>query len=211
VTGGARRPLVVDLLRHGAVAADGWAFRGGWSDLPLSDLGWRQMEAVAARLPWAEIDAVAASPMQRCLRPAERFSRAHGVHCRPLEALREMDFGDWEGKGWSELEGRYGEELSAFWRDPIGTRPPGGEPFDEFAERVVAGWRSWVVGGSGHRLLIAHGGVIRVILAHLLRMPHSALWRLDIPYAGWSRVSLLEGHPPRLLSFNPLSVEHSAA
>jgi len=49
---------------------------------------------------------------------------------------------------------------------------------------------------------VAHGGVIRVLLAYLLDMPMNALWRLHLPYAAWSRVSLCEGHQPRLLFMN---------
>ncbi len=195
---------MVDLLRHGALDAEGWAFRGAGSDVPLSDAGWRQMEVVADRLPWSEIDSVACSPMVRCRAPARRFAARHDVACETIEAMREIHFGLWEGRTWQELAPRYRSQLERFWRSPEGCVPPEGEGFDAFADRVTSAWAGWVAGGSGHRLLIAHGGVIRVILAHLLRMPLSALWHLDIPYAGWSRVSLLEGHPPRLMALNPL-------
>ncbi len=194
---------MVDLLRHGAVAGEGWAFRGGGTDVPLADAGWEQMEQVAALLPWDRIDGVACSPMQRCRLPAQRFANRHQRPCEVLPAMREMDFGRWEGRSWAELAPRYRPELERFWDDPQSVTPPQGEPFDAFARRVWQGWQAWMAQGSGHRLLIAHGGVIRVILARLLQMPTAALWRLDIPYGSWSRVSLLAGHPPRLLFLNP--------
>ncbi|MDQ6963286.1 MAG: histidine phosphatase family protein [Mariprofundales bacterium] len=204
------KPLVVDLLRHGAVDAERWAFRGGGTDIALSVDGWQQMERVAAQLPWAQVDEVVSSPMQRCLQPAEKFARRYQAGWRELASMREIHFGLWEGRSWEELADNDRPQLDRFWRDPTGCVPPEGEPFDHFVTRVVTGWQRWVAGGCGHRLLIAHGGVIRVVLAHLLQMPVAALWSLDLPYASWSRVSLLEGHAPRLLFLNPLPLEVSS-
>ncbi|MDX8408812.1 MAG: histidine phosphatase family protein [Mariprofundales bacterium] len=196
------KPLVVELLRHGAVDATAWAFRGGGTDIALSPMGWQQLERVAAALPWSEIDTISCSPMQRCQLPARRFSSRHGLAVTTDPAMREIDFGDWEGKGWQELAPQFSSELDTFWSNPTGFTPPGGEPFDRFVQRVLAGWRDWVEGASGHRLLVAHGGVIRVLLADMLKMPMDAVWRLDLPFASWSRVSLLDGHPPRLCFLN---------
>jgi len=68
---------------------------------------------------------------------------------------------------------------------------------------VLVSWEAWLSEGEGsHRLLIVHGLVLRVLLAHLLGMPNDSLWRLHLPYAAWSRVSLLEGEQPRLLFMN---------
>jgi len=196
-------PLVIDLLRHGAVDAAHWAFRGGGTDVALSKDGWRQMEQVADQLPWSSIDAVACSPMQRCLKPAQQFSHQHQTALTQLAAMRELNFGAWEGKSWQQLAEQYQTQLDRFWRDPQGFTPPEGEPFDLFVTRVGQAWKQWTEGVSGHRLLVAHGGVIRVILAQLLQMPMAALWSLDLPYASWSRVSMLEGHAPRLIFLNP--------
>jgi len=195
--------LVVDLLRHGAVDAAHWAFRGGGTDVALSADGWQQMEQVAEQLPWQVMDKVASSPMQRCLKPAAKFCRHYQVPLQTIDAMRELNFGLWEGQSWQALASQYQPQLDQFWRNPQGFTPPEGEPFDQFVTRVERGWQRWTQGACGHRLLVAHGGVIRVILVHLLQMPMAALWSLDLPYASWSRVSLLQGHAPRLLFLNP--------
>ncbi|MDQ6951295.1 MAG: histidine phosphatase family protein [Mariprofundales bacterium] len=198
-------PLVVDLLRHGAVDAAEWAFRGGGTDIALSHVGWQQMMRVADHLPWDAIDEVAASPMQRCYQPAQQFSEQHdAVPVHTIEAMRELDFGAWEGKGWQELAPDYQSELDVFWQQPQGFTPPQGEPFDDFVARVQQGWMQWTGNATGHRLLIAHGGVIRVLLALILGMPMDGVWRLDLPFASWSRVSLLAGHAPKLCFLNRL-------
>ncbi len=191
--------ITVDLLRHGAVAADGWAFRGS-TDLPLSDSGWQQLRSVADAFD-EQFDHIASSPMQRCRLFAAELAQGADPHL--LDDMREMDFGAWENRSFDEIEQVHGALLRQFWQSPVGIRPPDGECFDAFAERVMECWQAWIAADHGsRRLLVAHGGVIRVLLAHLLEMPLSALWRLHLPYASWSRISLCPGHAPRLLFLN---------
>jgi len=193
--------ITIDLLRHGAVAADSWALRGS-TDIPLSEQGWRQMRAVAAAMD-KKAEHIAASPLQRCRLFAEELSDHQQAEFVTLDAMREMNFGAWENLGFDKLEAEHGALLQQFWQSPVGICPPQGEPFDAFAIRVRKAWQTWVNTDAGnHRLLVAHGGVIRVLLAHVMDMPMSALWRLHLPYASWSRVSLLEGHQPRVLFIN---------
>jgi len=193
-------PVIIDLLRHGEVEAEGWAFRGS-TNLPLSQQGWQQMRAVGQSLKG--IDHIATSPLQRCCLFAEELSAGQGVDLCTLDAMREMDFGDWENKSFDELEKLDEPLLKQFWQSPVGVQPPAGELFDAFSQRVIESWQTWVATDLGqHRVLVAHGGVIRVLLAHIMNMPMSALWRLHLPYASWSRVSLCEGHQPRLMFIN---------
>jgi len=196
------KPVVVDLLRHGAVAAKGWAFRGR-TDIPLSEKGWQQMRSVGKALNGERFDQVGTSPLQRCRDFASELSAQQDSDLITLDAMREMDFGDWENKCFEELEDQYGKLLSCFWKSPVGICPPNGEPFDDFAKRVIAGWQTWLdTAGGERRLLVAHGGVIRVLLARLLDMPMAALWRLHLPHAAWCRVSLFKDQQPRLLFLN---------
>lgn len=195
-------PVVIDLLRHGEVAAEGWAFRGS-TDIPLSETGWQQMRKVGQRLASETFTQIATSPLIRCHHFSREFSQHIDAPMRLLPEMREMDFGKWENRDFEELEAECGDMLRRFRESPVGIHPPEGEAFDMFSIRVIESWQSWVSGASGeHRLLVAHGGVIRVLLSHLLNMPLPAIWRLHLPYASWSRVSLLEGQQPRVLFIN---------
>jgi len=192
-------PVIIDLLRHGEVEGAKWAFRGS-TDVPLSTEGLAQMNAVGDALSGVQFSSIATSPLQRCRLFAESLSDSHGVQLDTLHEMREMDFGDWEGKGSQDIDERL---LKQFWSSPIGFCPPGGDSFDDFSSRTVQGWDQWLSDADGeHRLLVAHGGVIRVLLAHLLNMPLASIWRLHLPYAAWARISLLEGEQPRLLFMN---------
>ncbi|MDQ6992786.1 MAG: histidine phosphatase family protein [Mariprofundus sp.] len=193
-------PTIITLLRHGAVEAEGWAFRGS-TDVPLSALGWKQMRAAASG--FETIDHIASSPKQRCRLFAEQLSEKKEAALLILDAMAEMDFGQWENRSFEEIIASDKQLLEQFWDSPVGVQPPNGEAFDDFSQRVIDCWQAWLGCDVGHhRVLVAHGGVIRVLLAHTLNMPMSALWRLHLPYASCSQISLFEGHQPRLLFMN---------
>ncbi|MFC1536386.1 histidine phosphatase family protein [Pseudomonadota bacterium] len=192
-------PVIIDLLRHGEVEGAQWAFRGS-TDVPLSTLGRAQMNAVGVALDGKQFSTIASSPLQRCRLFAELLANSRNTQLEVLHDMREIDFGDWEGKGSQEIDENL---LKQFWSSPVGFCPPGGESFDVFTSRIITSWEQWLDGADGeHRLLVAHGGVIRVLLGHLLNMPLDSIWRLHLPYASWSRVSLLDGQQPRVLFMN---------
>ena len=192
-------PVIIDLLRHGEVEGEKWAFRGS-TDAPLSDEGLSQMLAVGHALKDEQLTHIATSPLQRCRLFAESMAASHDVECNTLMGMREIDFGDWEGKTAQDIDA---ELLKQFWSSPVGFCFPQGDDFNMFTSRVIQSWETWVKDADGeHRVLVAHGGVIRVLLAHLLQMPLENMWRLHLPYAAWCRVSLFEGEQPRLLFMN---------
>ncbi|MBK5929927.1 histidine phosphatase family protein [Halochromatium salexigens] len=184
---------LVDLIRHGEVEG-GACFRGRRDD-PLSATGWAQLEAATGAVTDAAIgaapwDRLLCSPAARCARFAERLGAGLGRPVEPMEALRERDFGAWEGRRADQLPL---EDLARFWADPSAYDPPDSEPFAAFRERVLAGWRYILEGSGEHLLLITHGGVIRVILGELLGIPHARLILLEVPPACRSRLRVPVG------------------
>jgi len=189
--------VIIDLLRHGEVAGAVSVARGCRTEVPLTETGLAQMQAVADALLDTPLANIASSPLGRCRSFAERLAASRGVSLAVHEGWREIDFGAWEGKGLEEIGDA--DSVRAFLHDPTSATPPGGESFDAFAGRVLAHWHDWTAGLQGHALLVSHALVMRVILAHILGMPHSHIWRLPVPYAAWCRVSLMQGEQPRLL------------
>lgn len=160
----------------------GACFRGR-SDDTLSDLGWAQMSQAVADAPtWTGI---VSSPLKRCADFAERFAETHALGLDRVDALRERDFGSWEGLAANEIAP---EDLGRFWADPASFTPPGAEPFSDFRTRVLDAWRQILKRPDRHTLVITHGGVIRTILADLLTMPDSALLLIEVPHACRSRI-----------------------
>ncbi len=180
---------LVDLLRHGTPVG-GRRYRGSLDD-PLSDEGWEQMwRAVGEETPW---DVVVSSPLRRCAEFAEALATRRGLPLEIEEGLREISFGDWEGRHVRDILAVAPQEVEAYWRDPASNTPPGGGPLAAFRERLVAAWNAAVARHTGrHILIVGHGGVIRTLICELLGMPLALVLRVEVPNAGITRFRLQE-------------------
>lgn len=199
---------LIDLIRHGEPSG-GPMFRGSKDD-PLSETGWQQMRtAISSEDRW---DAIVTSPLQRCRGFAEWLGAEHGLDVEVVDRLREVSFGDWEGKTAADIEAAYGDHLKRFWADPVANTPTGGEVLTAFSERVLGGWTQLKAAYPGKRiLLVCHGGVIRMILANVLGIPLSQSFSgFAVPFACRSRIRVdrtPHGEFSALLSHTPLASE----
>lgn len=171
----------VDLLRHGEPLG-GSKYRGQVDD-PLSERGWQQMwDAVENRDGW---DRIVTSTLTRCSDFAEQLGAQRVIPVVPEPQLVEVGFGIWEGKSRAELEAIEPGQVARFYRDPVGNRPEGAEPLDVFAGRVQSAFVNMLETYPGESLLVvAHAGVIRAIIAHVLGMPAERMYRIHVKNAG---------------------------
>ena len=129
---------LVYLVRH---ADHDYVGRGlaGRMAVPLNEGGRVQAERLAGRLARERVTSVWASPLRRTVETAEPVARALGLPLRTDEALQEIDFGGWTGKGFAELE------EDTLWRHWNAARrlhrPPGGESMAE-GQALMAGFIS---------------------------------------------------------------------
>lgn len=189
----------LDYLRHGEPVG-GARFRGNGVDDPLSELGWSQMRHSAAAVTgW---QAVVSSPLQRCRAFAETLAADRGLGLEVLDDLREVGFGSWEGQDREALEREQPDAFRAFYRDPVNRRPPGAEPLVVFGQRVAAVFDALAQRYAGqHVLVVAHAGVIRATLGHILQAAPVNWYRTEVAYAAITRL----GHGalgPRLVHHN---------
>ncbi|TBU97328.1 histidine phosphatase family protein [Stutzerimonas kirkiae] len=173
--------LRLDLLRHGETLQGG-GFRGRIDDA-LSEAGWAQLhEAVAMGSGWQRI---ISSPLRRCADFAIHLANERGLPLELADDLRELDFGEWEGRTAAELMDGQSEALGRFWDDPYAFTPPGGEPLAVFQARVLDGVRALVRRHAGQRLLlVTHGGVMRLLLAQARGLPRQRLLQVEVGHAG---------------------------
>jgi broad specificity phosphatase PhoE len=179
----------IDLLRHGACEG-GEIFRGS-IDVELTAAGREQMRAALADMEgWQRI---VCSSLQRCCRFAAELAGERGLPLQVCPDLREIHFGDWEGRRHSDVMREEGERLAQFWRDPLTVTPPNGESMAQFRERVVAAMHGLLDEHRGrHLLLVTHGAVIRLLLTEWLQMPMTAFSNIAVPYASFTRCRIFE-------------------
>lgn len=178
----------LSILRHGEVQG-GRIFRGSQDD-PLSPKGLQQMQQriLKENQPW---DRLISSPLIRCSEFAQQFSQEHGIPLQIETALKEIHFGHWEGKSYTQIEQNQKELLERFYQNPLENTPPEGESLGHFQSRIIQAVNALIVKYAGEKLLlICHGGVQKVILCHALKMPLTAMHHIDTPYAALSRLTI---------------------
>ncbi|TQV83989.1 alpha-ribazole phosphatase family protein [Exilibacterium tricleocarpae] len=200
------KTTTLDILRHGE--CEGGQLYLGSTDVLLTESGWRQMRNAidASPAPWQQI---ITSPLQRCYRFATQLSSDEDLPLMVESRLRETDFGTWEGREVDEVWQTEKSAVIAWIEDPVAASPPEGETTREFFYRVLGGYNRIVNNYRGKRvLLVTHGGVIRMLLAHVLQMPLTAVSRFAVPHACLSRVEVLHtgnGDYARLVAHNLLT------
>ncbi|OYT70344.1 MAG: alpha-ribazole phosphatase [Chloracidobacterium sp. CP2_5A] len=168
------------LIRHGQTA-DGPAPRcHGWTDLPLSEEGARQVKRLAQYLRAWRVDALYASDLIRSRHTAEILAAGRNVRPVIRPELREINFGDLEGCLVDELPARFPATVAAWRANPATCRFPNGETFQEVKRRVLPTVESLVARHAGQTAALAlHSGVNRVILGWALGLPDEHLVRLE--------------------------------
>jgi broad specificity phosphatase PhoE len=169
------------LLRHGPTTASDTGAPLGHLDLPVSEWGRAQWPRVKAELLELGIERVFSSDLRRAEEHAQSLELPHEV----LPCLREQDFGEWDGRPWSEIE-----ETEGFFADPVNRAPPGGESFAQCAERAIRVTEKIPAEGPSTLLLLAHAGPLRAILARHLGLPLERALALGWEPFGLTRLDL---------------------
>lgn len=206
-----RAPTRLYLIRHGEVETRYHRIFGGSRiDMELSPAGHAQAERLASWLARTQFDAVYLSPMRRVALTYEPFRRHFSGEPTIIPGLREIDFGDWTGFGWNEVEARFGMSAYDWLHHLEENRVGGAESIDHFLGRLNASLEEILSGPAGRTVAVfCHGGVIRGLLSLLLRQPLRWFEHVEIDYAGatWVEVGVIKGNTLRnevqLLNFTP--------
>ena len=155
----------------------------GLSDPDLNARGHKQTAELIDRLRLENIDIVYTSDLRRAHTTAKAIASAFGIECRPRRALREINFGEWEGLAWKEIELR-DEVYARRWMAEHPLLPtPGGEAFRNFEQRVFEEVAFLSTKAAAQDIaVVTHAGVLRTVLCSLQRCGEEDAWRLTKPY-----------------------------
>ncbi|MDB6019637.1 MAG: fructose-2,6-bisphosphatase [Pedosphaera sp.] len=162
--------LKLYFLRHGQtpLSRDN-AFCGAGLDPELTPDGLAMAEAFAAAyksLPWS---AVYASPLRRTVATAQPLCAAVGLRPELRDDLKEIHYGQWEGKSVEEANRDFHDDYIRWSADPAWNAPTGGEPAVAIARRalqVIEEIKQRY--NTGNVLVVSHKATIRISICSLL-------------------------------------------
>jgi alpha-ribazole phosphatase len=179
------------VVRHGETLYNVQSRFTGQSDIPLSALGERQAAALGKRLAAEPLAAIAASDLRRARVTAQAIARYHKLPVQEEADLREMTFGAWEGSTYDEIMARDADLVQRWLSDPTIYAPPGGETVIQLLDRVVRALERWQTRCPETTILWAvHGGVIEVLLCHLLGVDLKLRWQFRHENASITEIDL---------------------
>ena len=150
-------------VRHGESEANVARIFSGRRDVPLTERGREQAEAVAGVLADIPFARIVASPLRRSLDTALVIAARRKMPVDVFPEFMEIDVGDRTGASFDEIRGLPG------WRDDAFVAWPNGETLEQVLERALRGVRRIArETPDGTVLVIGHGGVTRILVSHYL-------------------------------------------
>jgi broad specificity phosphatase PhoE len=116
----------------------------GQTDVALSPAGWAALLPLAEKACRLRPDRILCSDLQRCQLLGEAIAARLGLAAEPNAAWREVNFGTWENRTWSDIQATEPRVLGEWLADFDKVSPPGGESFQQLQTRVLLAIRSQI-------------------------------------------------------------------
>jgi alpha-ribazole phosphatase/probable phosphoglycerate mutase len=209
------------LIRHGETEGSEIKRYKGSTDIPMSENGIKQLSRTSEfiraeiqrranepalpgfqRFRSSTLAAVYSSPLSRALKSAEIIAEAHNLKPLVIDNLRERNFGIWEGMTFMEVKEKHPDEFEEWANNPLKYSPIEGESTIEVRDRVINVLNS-ILDNHGKSadpadeniVIVAHGGVNRVILCHLLGMSLEYIFRIEQDNAAVNIIEFWDKYP----------------
>lgn len=197
----------VFLIRHGATEHSAEDRFAGAIDVLLSAEGRRQARLLGERLAHEPMAAVYASPMKRTTDTATLIAEPHRKSVEPVDALREISHGHWEGMRRADVERDFAEEYGRWDNDPYTFAPAGGESGLAVTARALPALLELVLRHSDQQFaVVSHKATIRLVLSTLLGFdPRRYRDRLDQSPAALNILDFKRVDQARLTLFNDVA------
>jgi probable phosphoglycerate mutase len=178
-------------IRHGESEANSLGLFAGHLNVPLTALGRRQAALTREFLKGEAFDLAVASPLLRAYETGSIALGDRALPLLPVEGLREIDGGLWEGLAFAELPSKYPESY-AVWKNTVGlARPDGGERVADLGERVWETVKRLAKEHPCRRVLLAsHATPIRMLRVKSLGLTPAEAH--NVPWPSNASVSIFE-------------------
>ena len=183
------------VVRHGQTAANAAGQLLGRADVPLTETGLRQAEALATAV--GPVDRVVSSPLQRARQTAAAFGHPVEVDDR----WTELDYGVYDERPLGEVP----QELWASWRGDAEFTPPEGESLASVGRRVRVACDDLAAAARDDDIVVvSHVSPIKAAVAWALNAEDGIAWRMFVGVASITRIGITD-RGPILRSFNEVA------
>lgn len=169
------------LVRHGETDYNKKHFVQGQAQIPLNEQGRFQAKEAAKKFGVKKIDVMYSSDLIRATETAKIIAQEHKLEVILTEAFRERFFGRWQHQSGKNPPDEINKLLKAFYAltpDEQWHK----KPFDDYESneeligRAFTKLRAIASEYIGKTVMVVtHGGVIRILLAHLGLFPRSKM------------------------------------
>ena len=170
-------------VRHGkAEGVEGRCV--GHFDAPLSEQGVNEIQALS--FSNADATEIVSSDLRRTQQSAQIIAQKLSLPFTTDARLREMNFGDWDGQMWSDLEKSDGARLSAWMEHWTRTAPPNGETVHDLVQRVQSSLGNIIASSiktDRTIIIVAHAGSIRAALCQFNNIPLAKMFDIIVEHA----------------------------
>jgi alpha-ribazole phosphatase len=184
----------VYLVRHGETDYNKKSCYYGWTDCSLAQEGIEQSEALRSVFENIQYDVMLSSDLRRAV------ETANIINCCNRELLidkrlRELNFGQWEGKSYQEVSTEHTEDWNLWVEDYENAAPTDGESFANMYNRIsefMDEARNLYKDKS--MVIVSHNGSLRIIAAYLLGLTMDKTWCFNFEHGKYSLLEVNEGH-----------------
>jgi broad specificity phosphatase PhoE len=173
------------VVRHGQTDWNRLGKLQGHADIPLNDAGRVEAAQLSEKINEVDFDICFSSDLQRAIETARILNAMRPLVIHSVSALRERDFGPWEGRLFSELLEfeKQGYPLAYIESD------------EEIQKRIFPILDEIVSNNPGANVLIVtHGSVMRSVLAHLLNIDSSSILSIQMKNMATLQIVASNGH-----------------
>lgn len=183
------------LVRHGETDQNQKGVYYGWTDCPLNTKGIRQAKDLGKSLSILPLDMIITSPLSRTRQTAEEIAGQHRLSIQTDARLKEIYFGEWEGRHFQEIQRSDPKAWEAWTEDWQNVPPPNGESFQQFYQRVRKLPHELLDRRKDQTvLLVGHQGSLRVIVSELLGLGETGYWHFHFDHGVYSHLEIRDGH-----------------
>lgn len=179
------------LIRHGETDWNREGRYQGHADPPLNPVGLEQASQAARATAGLELQAVYSSDLKRALQTAGPIAELRHLSITADARLRELNFGDWDGRLVQDVIDENPAAWNAWFADPLRIAPPGGETAAALWQRFWGGALAEIRRRhtGGNVAVITHGGPLRLLLTWAVTGGLHPPGQQRVPNGGWLLLS----------------------